>query len=141
MKPDRTLVRVRYTDAELDFIRSRANMTGMSATTVLRLLLQDAMRREKFIYAVEPTEPTKPTKPTEPTFDPYDFAKHNSFAGMKRLTESQQRETIHCFIKANKGSPDNELVMLKLHGLEPMTELDTLLAQQEAQINKDYPDA
>ena len=60
---------------------------------------------------------------------------------MKRLTESQQRETIHCFIKANKGTLGQELAMLKLHGLEPMTELDTLLAQQEAQINKDYPDA
>ena len=138
MKALKTNIRVRYTDAEAAFIHSRVNMTGMSATTVLRLLLQDAMRREKFVYAVEPTEPTKPT---EPTFDPYDFAKHNSFAGMKRLTESQKRETIHCFMEVNKGSPDNELVMLKLHGLEPVTELDTLLAQQEAQINKDYPDA
>ena len=127
MKASKTTIQVRYTDAEVAFIHSRAGMTGMSATTVLRLLLQDAMRRENFIVG--------------PTFDPYDFAKHNSFAGMKRLTESQQRETIHCFIKANKGSPGQELVMLKLHGLEPMTELDTLLAQQEAQINKDYPDA
>ena len=127
MKALKTNIQVRYTDAEAAFIHSRVNMTGMSATTVLRLLLQDAMRQEN--YAVEPT------------FDPYDFAKHNSFAGMKRLTESQKRETIHCFMEVNKGSPDNELVMLKLHGLEPMTELDTLLAQQEAQINKDYPDA
>ena len=132
MKPDRTLVRVRYTDAELDFIHSRVNMTGMSVTAVLWLLLQDAMRRENFVSA---------STVVEPTFDPYDFAKHNSFAGMKRLTESQKRETIHCFMEVNKGSPANELVMLKLHGLEPMTELDTLLAQQEAQINKDYPDA
>ena len=127
MKALKTNIQVRYTDAEVAFIRSRVDMTGMPPSTVLRLLLQDAMRREN--YAVEPT------------FDPYDFAKHNSFAGMKRLTESQQRETIHCFIKANKGSPGQESVMLKLHGLEPMTELDTLLAQQEAQINKDYPDA
>ena len=134
MKVRKTNVGVCCTDAEVAFIHSRARMTGMSASTVLRLLLQDAMRRENFIYAVEPTV-------VEPTFDPYDFAKHNSFAGMKRLTESQQRETIHCFIKANKGSPGQELAMLKLHGLEPMTELDTLLAQQEAQINKDYPDA
>ena len=134
MKALKTTIQVPYTDTEVAFIRSRAGMTGMPATTVLRLLLQDAMRRENFIYPVEPTV-------VEPTFDPYDFAKHNSFAGMKRLTESQQRETIHCFIKANKGSPGQELVMLKLHGLEPMTELDVLLAQQEAQINKDYPDA
>ena len=129
MKALKTNIQVRYTDAEVAFIRSRVDMTGMPPSTVLRLLLQDAMRREKFIYAVEPT------------FDPYDFAKHNSFAGMKRLTESQQRETIHCFIKANKGTLGQELAMLKLHGLEPMTELDTLLAQQEAQINKDYRDA
>ena len=129
MKVRKTNVGVCCTDAEVAFIHSRAGMTGMSASTVLRLLLQDAMRRENFVYTVEPT------------FDPYDFAKHNSFAGMKRLTESQQRETIHCFIKANKGTPGQELAMLKLHGLEPMTELDTLLAQQEAQINKDYPDA
>ena len=129
MKALKTTIQVPYTDTEVAFIRSRAGMTGMPATTVLRLLLQDAMRRENFVYAVEPT------------FDPYDFAKHNSFAGMKRLTESQQRETIHCFIKANKGTLGQELAMLKLHGLEPMTELDTLLAQQEAQINKDYPDA
>ena len=135
MKALKTNIQVRYTDAEVAFVHSRAGMTGMSATTVLRLLLQDAMRRENFVHTVEPTEPT------EPTFDPYDFAKHNSFAGMKRLTESQQREFIHCFIKANKGTPGQESVMLKLHGLEPMTELDTLLAQQEAQINKDYPDA
>ena len=127
MKVRKTIVEVGYTDAELAFIHSRARMTNMSPSTVLRLLLQDTMRRENFIV--------------EPTFDPYDFAKHNSFAGMKRLTESQQRETIHCFIKANKGSPGQESVMLKLHGLEPMTELDVLLAQQEAQINKDYPDA
>ena len=125
----KTTIQVPYTDTEVAFIRSRAGMTGMPATTVLRLLLQDAMRRENFVYAVEPT------------FDPYDFATHNSFAGMKRLTESQQRETIHCFIKANKGTLGQELAMLKLHGLEPMTELDVLLAQQEAQINKDYPDA
>ena len=132
MKPNRTLVQVRYADAELDFIHSRARMTNMPTSTVLRLLLQDAMKRENFVSA---------STVVEPTFDPYDFAKHNSFAGMKRLTESQKRETIHCFMEVNKGSPDNELVMLKLHGLEPMTELDTLLAQQEAQINKDYPDA
>ena len=129
MKVRKTIVEARCADAEVAFIHSRMGMTDMSASMVLRLLLQDAMRRENFIYAVEPT------------FDPYDFAKHNSFAGMKRLTESQQRETIHCFIKANKGTPGQELAMLKLHGLEPMTELDTLLAQQEAQINKDYPDA
>ena len=134
MKVRKTIVEVRCADAEVAFIHSRMGMTDMSASMVLRLLLQDAMRRENFIYAVEPTV-------VEPTFDPYDFAKHNSFAGMKRLTESQQREFIHCFIKANKGTPGQESVMLKLHGLEPMTELDTLLAQQEAQINKDYPDA
>ena len=127
MKVRKTNVGVCCTDAEVAFIHSRARMTGMSTSTVLRLLLQDAMRRENFIVG--------------PTFDPYDFATHNSFAGMKRLTESQQRETIHCFIKANKCSPGQELYMLQLHGLEPMTELDTLLAQQEAQINKDYPDA
>ena len=121
---------VRLSEQERSYIEKLASRDALTLNHIVRQIVRAAMVADTTISTV-----------VEPAFDPYDFAKHSSYAGMKRLTESQQRETIHCFIEANRGTSGNELAMLKQFGLEPITELDTLLAQQEAQINKDYPDA